>query len=127
MAGADCYETCFEITGTEHRPDGLTRVSVNPQSEGNIELKGSCYEIRDNDGKEVYRFDASTVLIGGLPCYDDGCDPMTWMQRYLDHPAYGEMTDDPYSISGFAMGDILTMLVDENGHVSVLQFISYWD
>ena len=125
-AGADSYDYVFEIPGTDHRPDGLRLVEINPQSADNIVRKNGCYELRDANGDEVYRFDDKTVLIQGLPCYDDACDSMTWMERYLGHPAYAESSDN-FSYSGFAMGDIMTLLVDENNHISVLQSISYWD
>ncbi len=127
MAGAEYYENLFEIPDTEHRPDGLTRVNINPQTQENIALKDGYYEITDNADGAKYRFDDNTVLIEGLPCYDDGCDAMVWLKRYLDHPAYGEFTDDPYSISGFAPGDIMTLLVGKDGHIAVLESIGYWD
>ena len=127
MAGAEYYENLFEIPDTEHRQDGLTRVNINPQTQDNFSLKDGYYEITDNADGMKYRFDDNTVLIEGIPCYDDGCDAMTWLKRYLDHPAYGEFTDDPYSISGFVPGDIMTLLVGEDGHIAVLESIGYWD
>ena len=127
IAGADYYENLFEIPDTEHRPDGLTRVNINPQTQDNFSLKDGYYEITNNADGAKYRFDDNTVLVEGIPCYDDGCDAMTWLERYLDHPAYGEFTDDPYSISGFAPGDIMTLLVGKDGHIAVLESIGYWD
>ncbi len=126
-AGAGYYKTAVSVPGTEHRQDGLTKININPQSTDNITLKDGSYEIRDSGAEKPVFFDASTVLIEGLPCYDDGCDPMTWMKRYLEHPAFVDTADDPYNYSGFAPGDIMTLLIDENRHVSVLQSIGYWD
>lgn len=126
-AGSGYVETPILVPGTEHRPDGLTKVDINPMSEDNYTLDGDVCEIRDNGSGKIYIFDKDTVLIEGLPCYDDACDPMTWIQRYLDHPANGSMTDDGYSLSGFAPGDILTILVDDADHIKVLQEITYWD
>ncbi len=126
-AGSGYVETRFAVPGTENRPDGLTELSINPMSADNYTLTGDAYEIRDNGSGKAYTFDEDTVLIEGLPCYDDACDPMTWMERYLSHPAFGDMTEDPYSLSGFAPGDILTILVDDKDRISVLETISFWD
>ena len=115
------------ILGTEHRADGLSKVQVNPQTTDNLVRKGDIYEIRDAAGGDPWIFDDDTVLIEHLPCYDDGCAPMVWMERYLENPAYKENPDSPYNYGGFAQGDILTMLVDKDRHVSVLQSIAYWD
>ncbi|MBQ9420513.1 MAG: DUF3298 domain-containing protein [Lachnospiraceae bacterium] len=126
-AGSGYVETPILVAGTEHRPDGLTRLDINPMSEENYTLKDGAYEVRDHGSEKVYIFDKDTVLIEGLPCYDDACDSMTWIKRYLDHPSNGSATGDAYSLSGFANGDILTILVDDTNHIKVLQEITYWD
>ena len=129
-AGAGYFQESFVLPATEQRTDGLTEITINPQSEDNIVLKGDHYELKDNgEGSgAVYRFDADTVLIEGLPVYDDGCDSMTWMARYLANPAYAETAaDEAYAHGGFAPGDMMTILVDENDHISVMQEIGYWD
>ena len=126
-AGSGYVETPILVPGTEHRPDGLTKLDINPMSEENYTLKDGAYEVRDHGSEKVYIFDKDTVLVEGLPCYDDACDSMTWIKRYLDHPANGSATGDAYSLNGFANGDILTILVDDADHIKVLQEITYWD
>ncbi len=127
-AGAGYYEGLYRIPGTEHRKDGLTRLTLNPLSMDNIRKSEDCYFLRDQDGENEYRFDENTVLIKGLPCYDDGCGAMEWMERYLEHPAFDNGDEeDNYRLSGFAPGDIMTILVDKDRHIDVFQDISYWD
>ena len=127
MAGADYYWRLYSVPGTEHRADGLHRISINPHDPDNYKLMDGFYEISGGSG-DIYRFDQDTVIIEGVPCYDDGCDPMTWVARYLEHPSYGVWDEsDPYSCYGIAGGDILTVLVDDENRIRVLESITYWD
>lgn len=128
-AGAGYMEDAYELYDTEHRPDGLKRVSINPRSEDNYVKKGDSYEITDEGSGEKYILDNNTVIIKeGTVCYDDGCDAVTWVERYLANPAFSDFDqNNPYSALGFAPGDILDLLVDENNHIGVVSGIGYWD
>ena len=121
------FGSTYSIEGSSHRKDGLKRVMLNPLSEENYRKDDGRWYVSDHEGKKEYCIDTDTVLVEGLPTYDDGCDAPTWVQRYLDHPAFAESKNNQYDGSGFAPGDILMLLVDDNDRVKVIQSVSYWD
>lgn len=104
-------------------------VAINPFSTENYMFEGmNICHIMDNETGVKYHFSKDTVICEGVTCYDDGCDAMTWLNRYLSHPAVvDEDESSPYFMHGFAMGDIWGIEVDENNNIVKLISICYWD
>lgn len=74
--------------------------------------------IKDLDGI-IYHLSDTTVIASGVPCNDDGCDPLLWAARYIDHCS---ITDDsnpngPYYCQGFGGSDVWEIRVDEKNNI----------
>lgn len=74
--------------------------------------------IRGFDGTEYHLSDA-TVLSSGLPCNDDGCDPLLWAARYIDHCPITDESDPngPYYCLGFGGNEVWEIRADENNNI----------
>lgn len=106
--------------------EGIREVNINPQSLDNFIKNGDKYLIKDVEGEE-FILDGDTVIWESVTCNDDNADAITWLERYLAHPAFGEEEDDsPYQFMGFAMGDIWSIEVNGN-HIDTVKEIGYWD
>lgn len=70
-------------------------------------------------GGTIYHLSDETKLSSELPCNDDGCDPLLWAARYIDHcPITDESDPDgPYYCLGFGGTDVWEVRVDENNNI----------
>lgn len=74
--------------------------------------------IKDLDGT-IYHLSDRTMLSTSLPCNDDGCDPLLWAARYIDHCSFTDESDPngPYYCLGFGGSDVWEIRADENNNI----------
>lgn len=74
--------------------------------------------ITDLDGV-VYHMSDTTVISGALPCNDDGCDPLVWAARYIDHSSITDESDPngPYYCQGFGGAEVWEIRVDDKNNI----------
>lgn len=67
----------------------------------------------------LYHLDDNTVLSSGLPCNDDGCDPLLWASRYIDHSPITDESDSngKYYCLGFGGTEVWEIRVDDNNNI----------
>ena len=77
--------------------------------------------IKDLDGK-IYHLSDTTVVASGVPCNDDGCDPLLWAARYIDHCSITDDSDPngPYYCQGFGGSDVWEVRVDEKNNIKLV-------
>jgi len=107
----------------------VTNVTINPGSADLFHWEGkeNCYIYIENTNTK-YHIGKDTIIYEGVDCYDDGCDAITWLDRYLSHPAFtDEDTESPYYMMGIAFGDMWDIDVDQNNNIVAILGIYYWD
>lgn len=74
--------------------------------------------IKDLDGI-IYHLSDTTIIASGVPCNDDGCDPLLWAARYIDHCSITDDSDPngPYYCQGFGGSDVWEIRVDEKNNI----------
>ena len=77
--------------------------------------------IKDLDGK-IYHLSDTTVVASGVPCNDDGCDPLLWAARYIDHCSITDDSDPngPYYCQGFGGSDVWEIRADEKNNIKLV-------
>lgn len=67
----------------------------------------------------VYHLGDNTIIASGVTCNDDGCDPLIWASRYIDHCSITDDSDPngPYYCLGFGGSDVWEIRADSNHNI----------
>lgn len=71
------------------------------------------------DKGQTFYLDSNTTIHEGVPCNDDNCDAITWINRYIDHCPITDDSDPdgPYYCLGFGGFDEWQVMIDEDYNI----------